>query len=104
MNIDGDLTITTGTYTCGTTTNLTGSLSNAGTFTGAVGRTLNFIGATNATVTGAGTFLIYNIGLNKSTKATTVEIQSSASQVLTRRRLTTLPSQVEPGEITMQHH
>jgi hypothetical protein len=77
VNIDGDLTITTGTYTCGTTTNLTGSLSNAGTFTGAVGRTLNFIGATNATVTGAGTFLIYNIGLNKSTKATTVEIQSS---------------------------
>ena len=78
MNVGGDLTISSGTYTAGTTTNLTGSLSNAGTWASAAGRSLNFVGSTSATVSGAGTFTIYNIALNKSTKTTPVEITSSS--------------------------
>lgn len=78
MNIAGNLTISSGTYTAGTTTNLTGSLSNAGTYASAAGRSLNFVGSTSATVSGAGTFTIYNLVLNKSTKTTPVEITSSS--------------------------
>ncbi len=77
MNVSGDLTISSGTYTAGTNTNLTGSLSNAGTWASAAGRSINFVGSTSATVSGAGTFTIYNITLNKSTKTTPVEITSS---------------------------
>ena len=77
MNVSGNLTISSGTYTAGTTTNLTGSLSNAGTWASASGRSLNFVGSTSATVSGAGTFTIYDIVLNKSTKTTPVEITSS---------------------------
>lgn len=77
MNIAGDLAISSGTYTAGTTTNLTGNLSNAGTFASASGRSLNFVGSTSATVSGAGTFTIYDLVLNKDTKTTPVEITSS---------------------------
>lgn len=79
MNISENLSTASGTtYTAGTNTNLTGSLSNAGTYSSIAGQSLNFTGALAATVSGAGTYTVYNIALNKSAKTTPVEITSNS--------------------------
>ncbi len=77
VNINGNLTIASGTYTPGTTTNITGDFSNAGTYTAAATKTIAFVGASNSTVTGLGTYTIFNFTLNKSSKTTIVDLQSA---------------------------
>ncbi|HEV7230085.1 MAG TPA: hypothetical protein VGO45_02085, partial [Bacteroidia bacterium] len=89
VNVTGNIvnsgTVSRTNLTNGTgTINLTGSLSqSAGSFslfaTAARNLDLVFTGAGNVTVTSTGgTFTISDIGINKSTKATVVDIQSDA--------------------------
>ncbi len=93
LNITGDLVNTNGTVSYGNgntalkgALNLTGNLTQTGAaaafslgFNAASSTKLSFVGASTSTVTssGGGSFSnIYTIGLNKSTKATLVDIQS----------------------------
>lgn len=76
VNINGDLSIASGTYTPGANTNIGGNFSNSGTYTAASTKMLSFVGASSAVVSGSGTFTIYDLTFNKATKITVVDIQS----------------------------
>jgi len=77
LHINGNTTITAGTFSSGTNTYMSGNFSNAGTYTASAGNTLTFNGSNAAVVNGSGTYTIKNVGLNKSTKTTAVDIQSA---------------------------
>jgi len=78
VNINGDLSIASGTYTPGANTNIGGNFSNSGTYTAASSKMLSFVGASSAVVSGSGTFTIFDLTFNKATKNTVVDLQSAS--------------------------